>query len=105
MWNVDTNDWKRPGVNVVVNRAVNSAKPGAIILLHDIHSSTAAAVEGIVKGLHARGYQLVTVSELIEMGRAAAASAAQAPAAEVAAPTVDATNGGSATIIGEAVAQ
>ena len=105
MWNVDTNDWKRPGVNVVVNRAVNSAKPGAIILLHDIHSSTAAAVEGIVKGLHAHGYQLVTVSELIEMGRAAAASAAQAPAAEVAAPTVDAAIGGSATIIGEAVAQ
>lgn len=79
LWNVDTNDWQRPGVNVVVNRAVNGAKPGAIILMHDIHSSTVAAVEGIVKGLQARGYQLVTVSELIEIGRAAA-EPAQTPA-------------------------
>jgi peptidoglycan/xylan/chitin deacetylase (PgdA/CDA1 family) len=87
LWNVDTNDWQRPGVNVVVNRAVNGAKPGSIILLHDIHSSTAAAVEGIVKGLQARGYQLVTVSELIEMGRAAAAPVAPAaPAAPAAQP-------------------
>ncbi|MBR7109326.1 MAG: polysaccharide deacetylase family protein, partial [Akkermansia sp.] len=36
LWNVDTKDWQRPGVNVVVQRAVGSAKPGSIILLHDI---------------------------------------------------------------------
>lgn len=108
MWNVDTNDWQRPGVNVVVNRAVNSAKPGAIILLHDIHSSTAAAVEGIVKGLHARGYQLVTVSQLIEMGRAAAAAASAettpvpgVPAAESGDPAGE----GAAMLSGESVAQ
>ncbi len=72
LWDVDTQDWKKPGVQTVIDRAVGRAKPGSIILLHDIHSSTIAAVEGIVTGLQARGFQLVTVSELIAMGRRAA---------------------------------
>ena len=72
MWSIDTEDWRHPGVGVVVRRAVGSAKPGSIILLHDIHSSTIAAVEDIVTGLQARGYTLVTVSQLIEMGKQAA---------------------------------
>lgn len=53
----------------MVQRAVGGAKPGSIILLHDIHSSTLQAVEGIVTGLQARGYTLVTVSQLMGMGR------------------------------------
>lgn len=72
MWNVDTNDWRKPGLDVVVSRAVNGASPGAIILVHDIHASTVAAVEAIVSGLQARGYDLVTVSELISMALCAA---------------------------------
>ena len=83
LWNVDTKDWQHPGVNVVVQRAVNSAKPGSIILLHDIHSSTLAAVEGIVTGLQARGFKLVTVSQLIEIGRRAAEAHEASAALEV----------------------
>ncbi len=83
LWNVDTKDWQHPGVNVVVQRAVGSAKPGSIILLHDIHSSTLAAVEGIVTGLQARGFKLVTVSQLIEIGRRAATQSAETPPAAV----------------------
>lgn len=104
LWNIDTQDWRHPGVGVVVQRAVGGAKPGSIILLHDIHSSTLAAVEGIVTGLQARGYKLVTVSQLIEMGRQAAQQPA-APAAEPATPTVPVlTPGaeGAATISGTA---
>ncbi len=78
MWDVDTNDWRKPGVQTVINRAVGKAKPGSIILLHDIHASTLAAVEGIVTGLQARGFNLVTVSELIDMGRRAAGVGAPA---------------------------
>ena len=48
---VDTNDWRKPGSSVVAARAVNVAKPGSIILVHDIHASTVAAVDAIVKGL------------------------------------------------------
>ena len=104
LWNIDTQDWRHPGVGVVVQRAVGGAKPGSIILLHDIHSSTLAAVEGIVTGLQARGYKLVTVSQLIEMGRQAAQQPA-APAAEPttpAVPTLAPGAAGAATISGTA---
>ncbi len=84
LWDVDTNDWRKPGVQTVINRAVGNARPGSIILLHDIHSSTIAAVEGVVTGLQARGFKLVTVSELIAMGRQAAGAAAPAREQEVA---------------------
>ncbi len=88
MWDVDTNDWRKPGVEIVVRRAVGQAKPGSIILLHDIHSSTVAAVEDIVTGLQARGFKLVTVSELIALGRNAAG--ASAPAREPEEPVAEA---------------
>ena len=71
LWDVDTRDWQKPGVSKVVSRAVGQAEPGSIILLHDIHASTLAAVEQIVVGLQQRGYKLVTVSQLIAMGRRA----------------------------------
>lgn len=75
LWDVDTRDWQHPGVDVVVRRAVGGARPGSIILVHDIHASTLAAVEGIVSGLQARGFRLVTVSQLIALGRRAAEEA------------------------------
>lgn len=74
LWDVDTRDWSHPGVDVVINRAVGQAKSGSIILVHDIHASTLAAIEGIVTGLQGRGFRLVTVSELIALGRRAAGS-------------------------------
>ncbi len=84
LWDVDTEDWRHPGVSVVVDRAVSKAKPGSIILVHDIHASTLAAVEGIVTGLQARGYKLVTVSQLMELGRRAAGASAPARQTETA---------------------
>lgn len=92
LWDVDTVDWKHPGVGVVINRAVNGARNGSIILLHDIHGSTLAAVEGVVKGLQARGFKLVTVSELVRLGRDAAG--ASAPAETMMANTPPPTDGG-----------
>lgn len=84
LWDVDTLDWRKPGVSKVINTAVNKAQPGSIILVHDIHASTLAALEGIVTGLQARGFQLVTVSELMMLGKkeAAAAEAATLPQPE-----------------------
>lgn len=82
LWDVDTLDWRHPGVQKVINTAVGQAKPGSIILVHDIHASTVAAVEGIVQGLQARGFKLVTVSQLIALAnRGAGLSADAAPAA------------------------
>lgn len=77
LWDVDTQDWRKPGVSTVISRAVNKAKPGSIILVHDIHGSTLAAIEGIVTGLQARGFKLVTVSQL--MAKAGAYAAPKQP--------------------------
>lgn len=91
LWDVDTLDWKHPGVQKVINTAVGQAKPGSIILVHDIHASTVAALEGIVQGLQARGFKLVTVSQLIAMAnRAAGQNADAAPSAAPAAPVAPA---------------
>lgn len=76
LWDVDTVDWRKPGVSKVINTAVTKAKPGSIILVHDIHASTIDALEGIVTGLQARGFQLVTVSELMAIGKREAEAAA-----------------------------
>ncbi len=89
LWDVDTNDWRKPGVSVVAARGINGAKPGSIILVHDIHASTVAAIDSMVKGLKNRGYELVTVSELIRRGKVSAAKAnvkPAVPAAPVATP-------------------
>jgi peptidoglycan/xylan/chitin deacetylase (PgdA/CDA1 family) len=68
LWTVDTNDYQLPGVSAIVDRALDGAKPGAIILLHDAggnRSETVAALPKIIAGLRKRGYKLVTVPELI----------------------------------------
>ena len=68
LWDVDPLDWKRPGPTVVANRIVKEARPGSIILSHEIHPATIKAMPETLDGLHAKGFQFVTVSELIAMG-------------------------------------
>jgi len=68
MWTADTNDWRRPGADTIYARTMNGARPGAIILCHDGGGSrthTVAAVSRAVPALKARGYELVTVSQLL----------------------------------------
>jgi peptidoglycan/xylan/chitin deacetylase (PgdA/CDA1 family) len=63
-WSVDTEDWRTRNTAQTI-KVASSAKPGDIVLMHDIHASTAAAVPQIVKNLQAKGYHLVTLTELI----------------------------------------
>ncbi|KOX18098.1 polysaccharide deacetylase family protein [Nocardiopsis sp. NRRL B-16309] len=65
LWNIDTNDWKDRDAAVVKGRALNGASDGAIILMHDIHPTSVAASRGIIRELDARGYTMVTVSQLL----------------------------------------
>lgn len=74
MWSVDTLDWKTRSAEKTLKSVMNNASDGAIILMHDIHSPTAQAVESIVPYLLKRGYQLVTVSEMIQARRGAPVS-------------------------------
>lgn len=70
MWSVDPQDWRRPGVGVVTSRLVNGAHPGAIMLAHDIHPPTIQAMPAMFDQLLAKGYQFVTVSQLLNLEKA-----------------------------------
>jgi len=68
LWSVDTNDYLAPGVEVIVERALAGAKPGAIILMHDgggDRTQTIAALPLIITKLRAKGFHLVTVPRLL----------------------------------------
>jgi peptidoglycan/xylan/chitin deacetylase (PgdA/CDA1 family) len=64
-WSVDTNDWRRPGVQAITSRAL-SVPPDGVVLMHDSggdRSQTVAALPGIIEGLHARGLTMTRVCD------------------------------------------
>ena len=63
-WSVDPQDWKDRNASTVKNRVVNNAHDGAIILLHDIHSTSVDGALAAIDILKSDGYEFVTVSEL-----------------------------------------
>lgn len=65
LWSVDTRDWADRNSNIVCNRAISNARPGAIILMHDIHRTSVEAVPCILQNLSSQGYQFVTVDKLL----------------------------------------
>lgn len=69
LWNVDTLDWRDRDPNLVHQRAIAGAKPGAVILMHEIHATTVDAAAQIVDELQRQGYVLVTVSELFGINK------------------------------------
>ncbi len=69
LWSVDPLDWKVRNANHVHDVIVAQAHPGAIILSHDIHATTVAAMPQTFDDLLKKGYKFVTVSELIEMDK------------------------------------
>lgn len=66
-WRVNPNDWETPGVNNIVDEVMLETENGDIILLHasDSATQTAEALETILPGLKKKGFQFVTISELI----------------------------------------
>ena len=65
LWSVDTRDWADRNSDIVCSRAVAGARPGAIILMHDIHQTSVNAVPCIISALKQQGYSFVTVQGLI----------------------------------------
>ncbi len=63
-WSVDTLDWKYRDSTYVKNTVINNAYDGAIVLMHDIHSTTVTGLLGAIDALKSRGYEFVTVREL-----------------------------------------
>lgn len=67
LWSVDTLDYTagQTGESVLAS-ALTGIADGDIVLMHDIHAPAADAAEPLIAALLEQGYQLVTVSELLE---------------------------------------
>ncbi|MEU6182393.1 hypothetical protein [Streptomyces coeruleorubidus] len=64
LWDVDTEDWKYRDPAKVARTVITKAQPNDVVLLHDIHPTSVAAVPRILRVLTARGYHFVSVSHL-----------------------------------------
>lgn len=64
LWTLDTVDWRRPPKEQIIRRILPNAKNGALVLMHPTEP-TVAALRTLVPSLKAKGFQLVTVSELL----------------------------------------
>lgn len=67
-WSVDSLD-SRPGANArsVVRNVLAGLRPGAIVLLHDIHPWTVAALPRILRAVRRHGLRPVTIPELVAL--------------------------------------
>ncbi|GAB3623844.1 hypothetical protein GCM10027418_19280 [Mariniluteicoccus endophyticus] len=65
LWSVDPYDWRDRNAATVTDRVLHDVRPGAVVLMHDLHGTTVDAAPGIIRGLKAQGYTLVTMSELL----------------------------------------
>lgn len=64
LWSVDPADWQDRNAATVRSRIVSAAFDGAIVLAHDIHSTTVDGALAAIDDLLAEGYEFVTVNEL-----------------------------------------
>jgi peptidoglycan/xylan/chitin deacetylase (PgdA/CDA1 family) len=64
-WSLDTRDWQSRNAETVHAMVMDNIRDRDIVLAHDIHASTAEAMITVIPELIERGYQLVTLSELM----------------------------------------
>lgn len=69
LWNIDTHDWSHMSTEGIKSNVISSVKGGDIILFHDYitgESNTVEALETIIPILKDKGYEFVTVSQLLQ---------------------------------------
>lgn len=66
-WTIDTLDWTGISASEITQRVLSKASPGYIVLMHAGSGAvnTPAALPDIIKGLKDKGYQFVTIPELL----------------------------------------
>jgi peptidoglycan/xylan/chitin deacetylase (PgdA/CDA1 family) len=66
MWTIDSFGWMRIPAAQIIERCLSRAEPGAIILMHvGIESEDGPALRTLIAQLRARGYELVSMSDLL----------------------------------------
>jgi len=71
LWSVDTHDYTQPSANKIAAAAVKGSKNGSVVLMHDgggNRTQTVKALPTILKQLRAKGYDFVTLDELVALG-------------------------------------
>lgn len=87
-WSASSQDWRGDPAEVLASRIMSAISPGGIVLMHDSwqppppehavagepdvladRAPTLAALELVIPALQAQGYRLVTVADLLAMGR------------------------------------
>ncbi|SDB92198.1 polysaccharide deacetylase family protein [Shouchella lonarensis] len=66
LWSVDSFDWKS-NAETVKKEVMKQIHDGSIVLMHDIHESTANALPRLLTKLKEEDYEFVTVSELLSL--------------------------------------
>lgn len=64
LWSIDTKDWLYKDSNKSLKIILDNVSDGDIILMHDIHKETIELVKMAVPELKARGFEIITVSEM-----------------------------------------
>ena len=81
MWSVDPLDWKYRNSARVRRELLKGAAPGAVLLSHDIHATTVAAMPETIDLLQTRGFHLTTVQALQAMDKSGRLDSNQRPPA------------------------
>ena len=66
LWSIDTLDWKHRNADKILTYVKASVNDGSIILMHDIHQTTADGLENVILFLQKQGYECVTVSDILQ---------------------------------------
>lgn len=64
-WDVDSVDWNKPTSEQITKKVLENTKSGSILLFHNDLQNTTEALPNVLKGLKERGFEFVTVDELI----------------------------------------
>ncbi|MBX7245331.1 MAG: polysaccharide deacetylase family protein [Candidatus Sumerlaeaceae bacterium] len=77
LWDIDTNDWRGRPTQHMKSNILTNAQDGSIILMHDRYQSSIDASAAVIDELRSRGFEFVTVSEMLSHPRIAAKSVTQ----------------------------
>ena len=73
LWDVDPDDWRKPAIVKMVNYEINHVRNGSIILNHSGEGekleATIKSLPWIITVLRSKGYEFVTIPELLDARR------------------------------------
>lgn len=64
-WNLNSNDIQKPYPSRKVKNVVNRAKPGDIVLFHDVFRKTIELMPVILDGLIEKGFECLTITQML----------------------------------------